>query len=458
MSSQNANLNFYLPLTRSWEFLFGSILALANCKYNFNKYSNLTFPSLLGFFLIAFSIFFFNANTPHPGYLTIIPIFGTGLVILFSSNKNITGKILSSKPLVFLGLISYSIYLWHYPVFSFFVDDVYKYSNFKKLFLIFILFFLSILSYFFIEKTFRSKNKISNFNSIIALTISIFFIVAANYFIIKTSGAKFYELKDSPMLKYNKNNKKTIALIGDSHAKQLNYGLNVLSDGKIEDMTGPGCIPFRNIDRYDFRYKPGDCSKHTNKSLNKIIASKEIDTVIMGTMGPVYLDNTAFQNQDEDRIKKQKVIDLENKNLINRYTIFKIGFERTIKELIENKKKIVFVFDNPELGKQYHNCLSSNKTIKWRPFGPYVKMNIVDKEKCFFDRKLYDSRIINYKKMIDELKKIYTNVIFVDPTLLFCNQKKCLGYREDKILYKDPDHLNNYGSLIIARMIWSHLN
>ena len=121
--------------------------------------------------MIIFSIFYYDHETFHPSFLTIVPVLGTCLIILYANKNEIITKILSLRSLVGIGLISYSLYLWHYPIFVF--DRILYFSNdsFLKLFLIFVLIFtLSFLSYRFIEKP--SRNQKNNFKIILS---SIFF-------------------------------------------------------------------------------------------------------------------------------------------------------------------------------------------------------------------------------------------------------------------------------------------
>ena len=116
--------------------------------------------------MIIFSIFYYDHETFHPSFLTIVPVLGTCLIILYANKNEIINKILSLRSLVGIGLISYSLYLWHYPIFVF--DRILYFSNdsFLKLFLIFVLFYLSFLSYRFIEKP--SRNQKNNFKIILS--------------------------------------------------------------------------------------------------------------------------------------------------------------------------------------------------------------------------------------------------------------------------------------------------
>ena len=156
----NTSLNFYILPTRSWELLSGSILAYFQIKYgrlNTDKKIYKIFPSL-GLLSILFSFFYFDNTTPHPSIITMVPIIGSCLIIWFSNNNEIVTRILSFKVFVFIGLISYSLYLTHYPVFAFArIQNIYDNHWFTPLLLIFIVITLSLISYYFIEKPFRQK-------------------------------------------------------------------------------------------------------------------------------------------------------------------------------------------------------------------------------------------------------------------------------------------------------------
>src|SRR6056300_379890 len=115
------SVSFYFLHTRMWELLAGSILAyfeIINGKRGENKTLNLILPTI-GLLLIGHSILFFNDRMFHPSFYTLSPIIGVCLIIWFSNKDELITKIFSTKLFVGIGLISYSLYLWHYPIFAF---------------------------------------------------------------------------------------------------------------------------------------------------------------------------------------------------------------------------------------------------------------------------------------------------------------------------------------------------
>ena len=127
---------------------------------------------------IGYYIFFYNEkDIHHPSIYTLIPIVGTCLILWFSNKQELITKILSFKLFVGIGLISYSLYLWHYPLLAFARISGFFYENdFNKLLLLFLLIIFSVTTYFIIERPFR--NKIYPFKLI-------FFIILINFIILK---------------------------------------------------------------------------------------------------------------------------------------------------------------------------------------------------------------------------------------------------------------------------------
>lgn len=113
--SRSREAAFYMPYTRAWELLLGTILSLGMFPRLQAWQRNLVTFGGIG--LIAFSILFYTERTLFPGLSALAPCVGSALIIgAGESGSSLVGKILSWRPIVFIGLISYSLYLWHWPV------------------------------------------------------------------------------------------------------------------------------------------------------------------------------------------------------------------------------------------------------------------------------------------------------------------------------------------------------
>ncbi|WP_299791519.1 acyltransferase family protein [uncultured Shewanella sp.] len=151
---------FYLLPTRGWELLIGVFAAFfLNRKVPIVTHSRLNeFLSLSGLGLICFATFYFDETAPFPGVYALVPTIGTVLIIMFAQKGTLVNRILSLKLFVGIGLISYSAYLWHQPIFAFV-----KYRSFTEpsaqlmLGLCLVILVLAYLSWRFVEKPFRDK-------------------------------------------------------------------------------------------------------------------------------------------------------------------------------------------------------------------------------------------------------------------------------------------------------------
>ena len=128
-------LNFYILPSRAWELLFGALISYEENHRKFFDNSlnkNFIFPKI-GVFLIVYSVLFFQSGDGFPSIYSIIPVIGTVLIIRYANKEELITKILSSKIFVGIGLISYSLYLWHYPIFAFGrITEITSGSLFKK--------------------------------------------------------------------------------------------------------------------------------------------------------------------------------------------------------------------------------------------------------------------------------------------------------------------------------------
>lgn len=150
---------FYLLPTRAWELSFGGLLATINLKKASSNIKLSNYLSLIGLALVISSYFIFTGNH-NINFHTLIPVIGSILIIIFSQENNTIGKLLSSSPLTYIGKISYSLYLWHWPIIVLLNNYYSHILSFEARTTIAIIstFILSNLSYYLIENKTRKWN------------------------------------------------------------------------------------------------------------------------------------------------------------------------------------------------------------------------------------------------------------------------------------------------------------
>jgi hypothetical protein len=185
--------------TRGWELLIGVFIAFYYNDLNIRTRNNINIRSpnnfirqlmsLVGLGLIFYSIFKYNNQIRFPSLYTLIPTIGAGLIIIYATQKTIVGKLLRSKLFVATGLISYSAYLWHQPIFAFSRLIIAEPNNLTMIILIIFLIFISFLSWNFVEQPFRKK-------SVPLYSQKILFLIAAIIIIIFLFLGWFIKVKE----------------------------------------------------------------------------------------------------------------------------------------------------------------------------------------------------------------------------------------------------------------------
>ncbi|MGV6809703.1 MAG: acyltransferase family protein [bacterium] len=189
--------NFYLLPFRAWELLAGALAAITYNAFKqetkisiHHKYPTVFLVltqslSTLGFILVIGSILLFDNRLPFPSFYTLIPVLGSVLIVSFSHADRGIGRLLSLPIFVGIGLVSYSAYLWHYPIFAFAkLYSIDTPSMGLMLLLSLLTFVLAALSWFFIERPCRQRFAHYPWFLIAFVLIAIVFLSAGSYILL----------------------------------------------------------------------------------------------------------------------------------------------------------------------------------------------------------------------------------------------------------------------------------
>ncbi len=262
---------FYLLPTRSWELLLGSFVAYypLERKDHFTKRAQ-NVLSGIGLLLITYSIFAYDSTTPFPGAYALVPTIGTVLLILFAHKGTLAKTALSNKALVGIGLVSYSAYLWHHPIFAFYLyrtGSTISNNSLVSMTAFTALAFISYMSWRFIERPIRRRAILKGNRSLCLAFGAIGSIVIGMGAYGYVSIRSFDNFKDwaidvrlhecllqeeteveHALICYSDNT--DILLWGDSHAASLSIGLRELSrklDVGFTQLTQAGCPPILGL-------------------------------------------------------------------------------------------------------------------------------------------------------------------------------------------------------------------
>lgn len=462
-STDNPSLTFYSLHTRVWEILFGSIVAYLHIKekkVNRNKILSYLAPAF-GIILIIFSLIFFDDKIRHPSFVTLLPIIGTLLIIWFSKeNKNeIFTRILSSKIFVGIGLISYSLYLWHYPLYVYArFTNILDGSILKKLIFGFFIIFLSIISYIFIEKPFRNKN-LSQKKLIIILTSFLIPILLFSIFIIQSDGAKNrlmnlnlndYQIdhEKKEIKNISKNNKIKFVLLGDSTVRDLSNYIKEEYSNEIEliDFTSNGCIFIKDfyLERLEFnnKYKtdPG-CNLQKNKQILNFIEKNSNFFLIYGGLMQISLSGKLFENKDLNLPSRpfdgRRFVSLDKTKNV------KLEIINTLNYLANYSDKLYLIYPVPELGFS-PNLIRGIKILK-------------ETNNLTIPKSLYKERIQEVEDIYNKLDSLKIKKIKLEE--IFCTfENRCISTNKNNSLYTDENHLSKHGLRLIFNKIIDDLN
>ena len=449
------DLDFYSPLSRCWELFLGASLAFGMSRQLAVSTPSRNMAGYVGLILVVMSACFLDKSMPFPGYWALPPTLGAALILFAGMQSNLNRVLLASRPLVSIGLISYPLYLWHWPLLSFArILESQTPGLGLRLFLVLSSFVFAWLTYQFVEKPIRYSDRCPR--AVLWLSLWMLAVLLMSHAVNRLDGLKFRHHgmlnadpttlvvgaergtlqptcmlapEDMHLFKWCFNDGKTsppnYALIGDSKGEALVYSLirkSPSDHGWL--MLGPINVLKADNDtaRAAFSVLEG------NPNLQVIVMANALRGLFPLDADTGFIANSAIATE---------VID----QMVASYT-------RKITQWQSLGKRVVFVIDNPTLPDP-NSCItggltpfeSLNKVLR-RAENPYCKLKYSDHIKG----------TAPFQHFISKLKQANPALLVYDTLPLLCDipADMCTIERDGKFLYSYGDHISDYAGMLIA--------
>jgi len=466
-----AQAAFYLVPYRAWELMMGSLVALrAFPRINGNTTRNVLAGA--GLIAILIGVFAFSSTTSFPGLSAALPCLGTALVIYANeSGATLTGALLSFRPLVFVGLISYSFYLWHWPTLVF-AEQARSRALTGAEDAACVLFSLvaATLSWKFVERPFRERivgtTRLALMSQAVAgacclISLALLSVGEHGFDNRFPEQAAAYAAtvterdQDLDVCRESEQIEKQTAchfgsanaavpsflLWGDSHAAALAPVFD-----KIAHESGaagwiastPGCMPLLNVQRVDI---PG-CLEF-NRDILTMVQRDKIPIVVL--VGRWELATLGFTDRELDEGRSQVLLSdpsSKTRSLGENAAVFKRGLRRLLSDPAMSGRRITLVIDMPDTGVDTPRYLAH--TVMWKdvagasqdielPMSAYtVESAQVDDQLARMAQEFHDSTI--------------------NPKTELCSNHRCLIAHNGHSLYRDSHHLTRFGALQLENL------
>lgn len=442
---------FYLIPARAWELGVGALLALAPASERVNA-TLASLATLAGMALIALAMLTFYKTIPFPGYFVLMPVLGTALLIRFSGSGDPVGRLLRLPVLVNTGLVSYSLYLWHQPVFAFLrLRELHEPTPLALAGAIAFTAALAVVSWAFIETPFRRRERISAkaiattgaLTSMLVMSVGLAGHVTdgfRNASVARTRAAALEErlaLNDGLSVKCNgafqlseecrTSDEPELAVWGDSYAMHLVDGLIASSTApKLIQFTMSVCGPVRDLAPIDMTYRPGwadGCLEFNRRVIDWITTHRSVKYVVLSSPFDQYTtDRWKFYTREGVRTAD--------------WHFAAEKFDATLTLLESHGVTPVLIAPPPSYGGDLGRCLLK------------LQVRNLPANSCDFAESEY-RRAKDYRiKFVQALEQRH-KVIWLDECM--CRQGTCAAAWGNTLLYQDTGHLSHEGSAAVGR-------
>lgn len=458
----NENHAFYLPMSRFWEIGFGGILAFMEPRILLGrKVSNLL--AIIGLIGIAASSWLIDNTMPFPAFISLLPVVSAGLVIL-AATDGMVYRVLTYQPMLFFGKISYSLYLFHWPVIVYFglyvARDIY---GLEKVGLFVVITFLAFLNWKFVETPFRTARDSYSWRTAkramagVAALVLVFSVTAAategfpsrlRAEAIETTQRIELAVSDtvgcSLVGRRNVVSKARICghdgasidylVWGDSHAGMIGGPLSdrlhkTGVNGLVALMAA--CPPLIGV-HYSTRKNRTEC-RELAAHIEETVQKENVPVVVLVSRWANFASNVRAPG---DGGLSQKIFDAENGDVP---TAFDDALARTVERLTTAGAKVIIVGPVPEIDFDVPNMMI--RAANWERPLPEARRSVFDARQEI---------ILRVLKRLENLR----GVAVVYPHEQLCDLRHCRLVDDGKPLYKDDDHLTLAGvQLVLAPVL-----
>ena len=447
---------FFEPGSRFWELMVGGVLAylvLHKPQY-MERFGNA--QSIIGAVLIVCGLIFLNKGRNFPGAWAMLPTFGAFLTISGGASSWINSRLLANKWMVWIGLISYPLYLWHWPLLVF-MKIVYVHASvLQNVLVLIIAVILSWLTYRFVERPFRYGGS-AGVKSL-ALVVMLFSIGVTGLAIALNKGfpdrsinallggglnsAAFggsrisdgscernnSERDVSEEVCHSNTKEPTVLFVGDSHAMAL-YSAIYANEFSIKAMlvSGHSCPIYPNLTYTpSYRYSFGNnCTDIALRAIDVARRYKSIKTVVLMTAAAYASTDFHVKYSDGHQLATRDAFIRGNGYFV--YKMLSLG------------KRVVFVEDVPELQYAPEQCVRLESLGAVKGCGMYGSVNASA-------RRVYEGDLKTLKDEYPEMNIFNTNGFF-------CANGRCTAKRDNQWLYNDVQHITVFASNILLHQM-----
>ena len=473
------NAVFYLFPFRAWELLMGAALAAGYLGHIADsRWKHIC--SLVGLGLLLSSVFFLNKALPFPGWNALPPCLGAALLIAAGKDAVVNRYVLSARPLVLVGLISYSLYLWHWPLLVYVrVLNLGQLPVADAVIAIGISMLLAWLTWRYIELPFRSVGKVSRpgYVAKFAMLGVLLCVVAGTALAYKGFPGRIRPdavVAQDAALDFNTaragchldmanivlpawtnctsqrltgTTEKSVVVWGDSHAEAIVPGVMVMSglpESQLLHLTKTSCPPLMGakVIRGGMEYR--ECEAFNKKVLALLTESSAITTVVLAARWPVYASGAPFGVPEElpGTVGYSLITGASNMPVPSTsIEVLEAALGNTVELLVRAGKKIVVVGSVPEMRFDVPACVAR------------ARMAFSADIECGLDHKAVGQRISKVNAAVNRSASRH-QAVTVYPDRILCQHGYCdVEGPEGQVLYHDHNHLSTAG----ARYVFSKL-